>query len=346
MVKIYRKITKVAPADELGSSLLPIFIDCLGLEHQDFGVQSPLLDQGVTSIELIKLKKAIEERLSLSQEIPMITLLRNQTIRAPSASLRDLQNPAPQLHNPVVVLHNEGSKTPFWLIHPGVGEVLVFLNLAKYIQDRPVFALRARGFNESEEPFTSIDEAVRTYHTAIKQTQPDGPYAIAGYSYGAMLAFETSKLLEQTGDTVGFLGSFNLPPHIRSRMRQLDFRQCLLHLAYFLDLISEVRATELALSRPALLKWACLAFGLQSMAVEYEPSGSVGAIDCFYCVPLVGVASSKREWYDEHLVKWRDFARSEPRFHDVGGAHYTKLSAEHVFGFQKTLRRALEERGS
>ncbi|RAH78845.1 acetyl-CoA synthetase-like protein [Aspergillus japonicus CBS 114.51] len=377
MVKLYRSITKAPPRDELESTLLAIFSDTLGLEDEDFGVQSPLLDLGITSIELIKLKKALEELLELSQEIPIITLLRNQTIRALGESVRDLQNlasQAPQVYNPVVVLHNEGHKTPLWLVHPGVGEVLVFLNLTKYIQDRPVFALRARGFNDSEEPFASIDDAVTTYHRAIKQTQPEGPYAIAGYSYGAMLAFETSKRLEQHGDTVGFLGSFNLPPHIRSRMRQLDFRQCLLHLAYFLELMSEGRASELAtelgdaisqeealdivwgssdpkrlaelaLTRQGLLKWACLAFGLQSMAVEYEPSGSVVGIDCFYCIPLAGVASSKRQWYDEHMVKWKDFARSEPRFHDVAGAHYTMLSPEHVFGFQKTLRRALEERG-
>ncbi|RAH44623.1 non-ribosomal peptide synthetase [Aspergillus brunneoviolaceus CBS 621.78] len=367
MVKLYRSITKVPPRDELESTLLAIFTNTLGLEDEDFGVQSPLLDLGVTSIELIKLKKALEERLDLSEEIPIITLLKNQTIRALGDSLRDLQKAtleAPHIYNP----------TPLWLIHPGVGEVLVFLNLTKYIQDRPVFALRARGFNESEQPFDSIGEAVATYHAAIKRTQREGPYAIAGYSYGAMLAFETSKRLEQYGDTVGFLGSFNLPPHIRSRMRQLDFRQCLLHLAYFLDLMSEGRAndlaaglgdsisqeealeivwtssdssrlTELALTKHGLLKWACLAFGLQRMAVEYEPSGSVVGIDCFYCVPLAGVASSKRQWYDEHMVKWKDFARSEPRFHDVAGAHYTMLSPEHVFGFQKTLRRALEDRG-
>jgi thioesterase domain-containing protein len=81
------------------------------------------------------------------------------------------------------------------------------------------------------------------------------------------------------------------------------------------------------------------------MAVDYEPDGAVAGIDVFYCHPLAIVASSKEEWRENHLSKWRDFTRSEPRFHEVGGAHYTMLNTEHVFAFQKTLRGALEARG-
>jgi thioesterase domain-containing protein len=156
-------------------------------------------------------------------------------------------------------------------------------------------------------------------------------------------------------------------------MRQLDYRECLLHLSYFLDLITEDRArelavelkdatredtlakvmveadenrlAELALSPEAITKWACLAFALQSMAVDYDPVSSIAGIDVFYCNPLAVAASSKAQWVSEHLSQWKDFSRSPPRFHDVGGAHYTMLGPEHVFGFQKTLRNALEARG-
>lgn len=55
----------------------------------------------------------------------------------------------------------------------------------------------------------------------MRKRQPKGPYAIAGYSYGAMLAFEVSKRLEADGDQVRYCGSWKLPPHIKERMRQL-----------------------------------------------------------------------------------------------------------------------------
>lgn len=122
----------------------------------------------------------------------------------------------------------------------------MYPNLAKYITDRPVHAIRARGFDEGEVFFKDIPEIAHIYHTAIKRTQPEGPYALSGYSYGAMLAFEMAKLLEGGGNEVKFLGFFNLPPHIKFRVRQVDWIEVLLNLSYFLDLISDDYAHEIS----------------------------------------------------------------------------------------------------
>lgn len=373
MVKLYRRLTWSPPKDEFERSILKIFVSSLGLHDDEFDVQTPIFDVGITSMELIKLKRDLEQHLDMVHEIPVITLMAASTVRELSNALRERETPR-RTYSPLVTLQSEGSKTPLWLIHPGAGEVLVFLNLAKFIKDRPVHALRARGFNKNEKPFSSIDEAVHTYHSTIKEKQPHGPYALAGYCYGAMLAFEVSKRLEQNGDKVGFLGAFNLPPHIKLRMRCLDYRECLLHLAYFLDLMTETRSrelaeelkglsreeeifdevmknssptrlAELAFSKPDLMKWAWLAYDLHRVACDYDPSGSVESMDIFYCIPLAIAAASKEEWLNEHLSQWGDFTRSKPRFHDVPGRHYTMLLAENVFSFQKILRSALEARG-
>ena len=144
--------------------------------------------------------------------------------------------------DPVVTLQRYGDKPPLWLVRSGVGEILVFLPLEKYTLERPVYALRARGFGPGEPYFKDINEIVTTYHQAIKRHQPGRPYAIAGNSHGAMLAFERTKALESTSDEVRFSGSFNLPPHIKFRMRQLDWAEVLLNLSYFLGLLSEEQA--------------------------------------------------------------------------------------------------------
>lgn len=195
-----------------------------------------------------------------------------------------------------MTFRSTGTKTPLWLVHPGVGEVLVFVGLAQYLNedDRPVYALRARGFEPGQERFDSITEAVETYVEAVQKYQPRGPYALAGYSYGTMLAFEMAKKLDsgQGGNSVQFLGSFNLPPHIKTRMRQLNWNMCLLHLVYFLGLTTEEyadsceekgfrtvsrsealehvlgvadgpRMDELGLGERELVRWADVAFGLQ-----------------------------------------------------------------------------------
>lgn len=367
----YRATQRQAPSNATEATILRLFAELFELAEDEIGTNTSIFEMGVSSIEIIKLKTQIQRSLNLKAEIPVITMMTNPTIHGLATAL--IKSREPKVYSPVVTLQAGGTKTPLWLVHPGVGEVLVFLNLAKYIVDRPVYALRARGFDEGETYFKDIPEVIHTYHAAIKEKQPSGPYAIAGYSYGAMLAFNITKLLESHGDKVPFLGVFNLPPHIKFRMRQLDWTEVILNLAYFLDLISEdyaheispamhqlsnestldfiishappARMEEMALDKKKLATWADLAYNMHSISLDYDPSGVVARMDVFYAVPLAAVAKSKGQWLEEHLSRWSEFVLEEPRFHEVEGAHYTMISPAHAFSFQKTLRAVLQERG-
>ena len=370
VLKEYNSMMRTSPANDAERLLLELFKEVIDDSDDIFGVETPIFDWGITSIELIRYKQSIQRSFSLQKEIPMIVMMTNTTVRSLAGALANIGRTTE--YNPVVKLQAQGEKSPLWLVHPGVGEILVFLGLTRYIIDRPVYALRARGFNPGEIYFRNISEAVSIYHAAIKQEQPHGPYALAGYSYGAMLAFEIAKVLEHNGDEVRFLGSFNLPPHIKFRMQQLDWTECLLHLAYFLGLISEqysqdvspqlhtaprdeaiahissaassARMEELSLTPETLSNWADLAFALQSMARDYDPSGLIEHIDVFYCEPLAIVAANKGQWLAQHLNSWNEFTRTKANFHEVGGSHYTMLAPEHINSFQKKLRKVLASR--
>ncbi|KUJ06386.1 putative non-ribosomal peptide synthase-like protein [Mollisia scopiformis] len=371
LLQEYRASQRQAPTNGTEASILKVFSETFDIPEEDIGINTSLFEMGVSSIEIIRLKTRIESELSLPNEIPIITIMTNPTISALSLALLELSNP--KEYNPIVTLQSGGSKTPLFLVHPGVGEVLVFLNLAKYIVDRPIYALRARGFDADEKPFTSIPEIVSTYHTAIKRVQPTGPYAIAGYSYGSMLAVEIAKVLESDNEEVKFVGVFNLPPHIKFRMRQLDRISVLLHLAYFLDLMTEehahaispamhllspdevlshvleqspqARLSEMALDTDKLRKWTDISHGLHVIAHDYDPSSSVSKMDVFYAIPLAAVAKDKQDWMENHLSKWDGFVNEEVKFHEVDGAHYTMLGPDNVLSFQKKLRAVLRERG-
>ncbi|KAI7080916.1 hypothetical protein KC356_g9387, partial [Hortaea werneckii] len=168
-------------------------------------------------------------------------------------------------------------------------------------------------------------------------------------------------------------GCFNLPPHINFRMRQLDFVEVLLNLSYFLDLISEeyahdispamhnltndhvldfiiskaspARMTEMALTKVKLYRWAELAFAMQRIAQDYDPSGSIDNMDVFHAIPLSAVAKSKRDWMENHLSKWQHFVRRDVRYTEVDGTHYTMMGHDHVLSFSKKFRQALADRG-
>lgn len=371
IIRGYRQARLKTPETEIQRSISTVFSDMFKITPDEIGTDSSLLDLGVSSIELIAFKTKVQKALNLTQEIPLISVLSNPTIEGIADALEAMSRP--KEYNPVVTLHAKGNKTPLWLVHPGVGEVLVFLNLAKYITDRPLHALRARGFEEGEGFFRTLPEIVETYHKHIKAVQPKGPYAIAGYSFGAMICFEITKVLEANGDEVKFLGSFNLPPHIKERMHQLDWVEAGLNLSYFLDLITEEyahaispemhklttdevldhimgkapksRLEELALDKHKLKTWVSLAHAMQEAAMDYEPKGSVACMDVFHAIPLKLVAKDRDDWVKNKLSKWADFTRTKPRFHKVDGAHYTMMSPDHVFSFQKILQRVMSERG-
>ncbi|KAF4448959.1 thioesterase domain [Fusarium albosuccineum] len=397
--QLQQHMSAVSALTEAEGRLRRDLAETMGVKSPDVvDVNTSVFELGLTSMDLIRLKHRIDARLGFAMATSVI--LRHPTVRSLAAALTKFERDYALLrasdtttepasvdnqpvaaeaeYDPVVTLRSSGSKAPLWLVHPGVGEVFVFVGLAQHMQvdDRPMYAFRARGFEPGQETFGSINEAVATYVSEIRRRQPQGPYALAGYSYGTMLAFEMAKCLESGGEKVGFLGSFNLPPHIKTRMRQLGWNMCILHLAQFLGLIPEsrvedvlagdsayldastadalahvldiadtTRMSELGLGSRELARWTDVAHGLQSMAVDYEPSGNVAVIDVFHAEPLKVAASSREEWVTDQLGKWRDFCRTEPRFHEVGGAHYTMIDQDHVHNFSKTLREALHARG-
>ncbi|KAL8743968.1 MAG: hypothetical protein Q9190_003737 [Brigantiaea leucoxantha] len=373
ILKSYRNAHFSEPRNDTERTLMTIVIDTLGVDSLEMDIDTVILNTGVSSVDLIRLKSVSEKAFGIA-EIPIITILTNTSIRSLASAINQIQTSRYEgEYNPVVTLQYDGSKTPLWLVHPGIGEILVFLGLVKYFPDRPIHALRTRGFNPGEEPFQGLTDVVTTYYRALKKQQPQGPYAIAGYSYGSMLAFEISKILEANGDIVQFLGSFNLPPHIKERMRMLDRTAGLLHIAHFCGIISEQRSekladelrelsqpeqvakllaesdqqrcAELALTHESLLNWTNVAWSLQKIGWEYDPSGSVSHMDVFYCQPLKVVAHTREEYRKTKLNHWADFVREGVRFHEVDGEHYTMIGPIHVPKFQQTLKNALIARG-
>ncbi|WP_224367949.1 AMP-binding protein [Hyalangium versicolor] len=357
----------VAPQGEYETALCQIYAGLFGLEEKTLSATANFFEIGGTSLDVLRLKARVEQRFGVTQ-LPILWLMQHPTVRELASRLEQRERPKAGTYDPIVPLQLGGTKTPLFCVHPGVGEVLVFVNLAKYFtNERPFYALRARGFNEGETYFTSFPEMVDCYARAIRAKQPKGPYALAGYSYGGAVAFEIAKVLEAQGERVDFVGIFNLPPHIKYRMNELNYTEGMLNLAFFLDLIKKSQTEELSnllqpLSKQEQLDyimkispkkrleeldldvnkfgaWAELTQSLLKMGREYEPSGSVRSLSVFYAIPLAG---TKQDWLNKQLKQWDRFAREPNRYIDVPGEHYTLMGAKHVSSFQAILRKELE----
>ena len=202
-----------------------------------------VFDIGASSMHLLRLKQVLQERLLIS--LPTIELLKRPQIGELCDYLSEVLEAEKQgvtqvatKYDPIVCMNTSGSKPPLFLVHPGVGEVLVFVALARQLaDDRPVYAIRARGFDNDDPTFDTFGEMSECYAEAIQRVYPKGPYNIAGYSFGGAVAFEIGKSLEAQGRDVSFIGVLNLPPHIKFRMVELSWAEVLLNIGMFLSLI-------------------------------------------------------------------------------------------------------------
>lgn len=354
-----------APEGETERTLAQIYAEMFDTDPEKLSATANFFDLGGTSLDILRLRSMVAQRLG-AHDLQIITVLLAPTVRELAARLGD-DAATVRPYDPIVPMQVAGDKTPLFCVHPGVGEVLVFVNLAKYfVGDRPFYALRARGFNAGEKPFESFEEMVSTYVDAIRAKQPHGPYAVAGYSYGGAVAFEIAKVLEAQGERVDFVGSFNLPPHIKYRMNELDFVETAANLAFFLALIDKkqsldlpeqlrhlsrdeqlahfidiapkARLAELDLTLEKFTAWATLADGLTDLGRTYAPGGSVRSMSVFYAIPLRG---TKEDWLKNELSRWDEHC-PDVRYLDVPGEHYTLMGPNHVAVFQSILRKELD----
>lgn len=370
LVRDWQRTHRLKPTTETEKVLFDVFIKILEVPEIDISIDTSLFEMGVSSIEILKLKSAIERVLPLQTDVSITTIMANPDIRSLAVALTS--HPS-EMYNPAIALQTMGRSTPLWLVHPGVGEILIFLHLAKHVRDRPVFALRSRGF-DGEPYFKSIQDCVSTYYATMKKLQPKGPYALLGYSYGGTLAFELAKVFEKAGDQVKFLGVIDQPPNIKMRVRQSNWTNVLLTLAKFLDVIDDKHAAEiypnmcklsndevldhiLSCTTPARLKavaitkqklsnWVALALNNHAIADDYEPKGRVQSLDVFYATtPDVFYAKSADEMLEKHIGEWKSFVETTPTFHRVSGTHNDLIRPVHVAGFHKTLGEVLKVRG-
>ncbi|EKM53130.1 uncharacterized protein PHACADRAFT_197555 [Phanerochaete carnosa HHB-10118-sp] len=242
---------KDEPSNAVEEIVFEAVADLTHAQRSEFTRGCSLFALGVTSMHLVQLKHRLQRDLQI-RDIPVIAMLRHPQLGQLCDYLRKAQESVspqqePRCYHPLVPLRPRGSMPPIFLVHPGVGEVLVFVNLVRALhRAHPLYALRARGFDPNEDVFESFEEMVAEYVAAVETHQPAGPYYLGGYSFGGAVAFEMAKVLEAKGKRVAWVGILNLPPFIKSRMDELTWTEVLLNLFMFISLVtpSDLEATR------------------------------------------------------------------------------------------------------
>ena len=155
---------ELGPVEPLGSTIQIAISDAIAeltdVPRSSIYGSSEMFGFGLDSLTYIRLKRKLEKTLTLQRLIPMPILLQSRTVSDLEQELHNL-SVKPYIYEPIIPLVESGSRTPLILAHPGGGEILIWLNLLKYLPDRPIYALRIRGLQEGEECFRSMDEMVQ-----------------------------------------------------------------------------------------------------------------------------------------------------------------------------------------
>ena len=111
--------------------------------------------------------------------------------------------------DPAVVtpLNNSPQAPVLWCPHPVTGRVTGYQAIAAALEGQwQVRGLQSRSFLEDGWFDPSLEEMAERYYHTLRQSQPQGPYYLLGWSLGGALAMELAGRLEQAGETVAFLG--------------------------------------------------------------------------------------------------------------------------------------------
>jgi thioesterase domain-containing protein/acyl carrier protein len=116
---------------------------------------------------------------------------------------------------------------PLFLLHGMGGSVMILRDLARRIGGaRAVWGIEAQGMDGVAEPLDRVEDMAEAHIRDLRHVSPQGPYLLAGYSFGGLVAFEMARQLKQAGEEVALLALLDTFPHpgswrLSSRARAL-----------------------------------------------------------------------------------------------------------------------------
>ncbi|MFC4057035.1 amino acid adenylation domain-containing protein, partial [Planomonospora corallina] len=189
------------PAEE---RLCRLFAEVLGLDR--VGADDGFFDLGGDSIAVIRLvSRARSEGLEISPR----EVFARQTPEALAAG----GHAGSTGREVLLPLRATGAKPPLFCVHPGAGLGWPYSGLLRHLgPDQPVYAFQARALTEPGHTSPSIEAAALDYLERIREVQPRGPYRLAGWSMGGLIAHAMAVELRGRGEEVALLALLDAYP--------------------------------------------------------------------------------------------------------------------------------------
>jgi len=196
-VEINKEYTAPRTNDE--KLIAEIWQKILKIERID--IFSNFFEMGGHSIMAVNIMIKIEKKTG--KRIPLSALFQHSTVE----KLAKLLNSEDEISSDYLVpIKPKGSKTPLFMVHGGGLNILNFAHVINHFdEDQPVYGFQGIGPNGYDNWFKSIEEMAACYIESILKINPKGPYAIAGFSFGGIVAFEMARQLNEQGKKVSLI---------------------------------------------------------------------------------------------------------------------------------------------
>lgn len=194
--KTNKKLKYTPPRTEEEIIVAAIWKESLGIENID--IFSDFFEMGGHSIKGVKVMIEIEKYTG--KRIPLSALFKYSTVE----KFAKLLNTGTEIYSDCLVpIKPNGNKVPLFIVHGAGLNVLNFVNLSKHFdEDQPIYGIQGTKPKGFDGWYESIEAMAAHYIDAILKVNPKGPYALAGFSFGGIVAFEMTRQLKEQGKKV------------------------------------------------------------------------------------------------------------------------------------------------
>jgi amino acid adenylation domain-containing protein len=191
---------------DLWELLLPVPVVALDDDFFDLGGHSLLAAQMVVMAE---------HRLGVT--IPMSALVDARTVRTLADVVVALGAPGNGPTTTVARVQQGASSRPrLWFVHDLPGSAYRVRHVARHLgADQPVWSFESPLLRGEPNRFGNLDAFVARYVRDLVEAQPEGPYWLAGYSFGGICAYQMARELRAQGRQVAFVGIVDVGPGYR-----------------------------------------------------------------------------------------------------------------------------------
>jgi len=207
-----------SPGNAIEVQLMRIWEQLLRISP--IGVEENFFDLGGHSLLAVQLMDRIARLFD--RQLPLDSLWYGRGTIRHLAEMLTGDDADPVWMRPIAIKAS-GERPPLFCVPIAGGHVFNYDNMSPYVDaEQPLYGLPLQGVDGRQQPHRSIETIALHCITQMRSAQPFGPYHLAGYCSGGVIAFEMARQLHAQGETVAFVGLIDsAPPWPASTLRAM-----------------------------------------------------------------------------------------------------------------------------